>query len=110
MTRPPILRDAIVGALQEHGPLTAKEICFHVFGETQSKAPGVRKAIWFMADIGFIVCDKSVPRHHKYTLADTAPIRQIIRPAKEFKLPPRLRGPALNPMAWSMVHLLGAPA
>lgn len=108
MTRPPVLRDAIMGALQDHGPLTAKQISLHIYGETKINAPGVRKAIWFMVDIGFLTCDKSVPRNHVYTLTDTAPIRQTIRSAKEFKVPPQLRGPVLSPLAWSIRHLLGA--
>jgi len=109
VTRPPVLREAILAALREHGSLTSNEIALHVFGDPKANAPGVRKAIWFMVDIGFITCDKSHPRRHVYSLSDDEPVRRTVRPADKFKLPTKLkRAGAMNPMAWSMRHLLGA--
>ncbi|WP_034302515.1 hypothetical protein [Herbaspirillum sp. RV1423] len=109
MTRPPIVREAIVAALKEHGTLNGKQICNFVCAKTGSTPSGIRKVLWFMEHDGFIACDKSRPRRHLYSLSDDEPVRRTVRQASDFKLPTKLkRADALSPMAWSMAYLLGA--
>jgi len=101
------ISDVILKTLVDSSPLTNLELCTRAVAVTGCTPNGVRKAIWFMAEQGVLHVDKTRQKKHLYSISDGEPNRYVV-PSSRFKVPLKLRGPVLSPMAWSMAHLLGA--
>jgi hypothetical protein len=93
------ISDAIIATLKQSSPLTNLELCTRAVAITGCTASGVRKAIWVLAEECALYVDKTQQKKHLYSLADGEPVRHRVL-ASRFKLPLKLRGPVLSPMAW----------
>jgi len=106
-SKPIPVRQAIVNVLADGDRLEVTEIYIEVAKTHDVTREIVRDAISKMRHERLLGADTVSLRHYKYFLLDEQPT-QIIVPASRFKVPLKLRGPVLSPMAWSMTHLLGA--
>lgn len=101
----PALRDLILQVLEKHPDLMMAEIVERVCAISDYRANGIQGAVLSMHTHGAL--DRHGPgRLPRYRVGNDE--RRVVR--SKFSIPKQLAGERLNPMAWSMRHLLGAAA